>query len=107
MTMSASAGTDHSSRASPSDAVSPETPALATTTSWPRSFKAASSCSGKDSPGPTPYPAVRLSPKATTLTGSAAAPAKGASARTAATSWQPIRCAILKFSILGPYARNR
>ena len=47
ITASVPSGTDQSSRASPCDAVSPETPALAISTGMPLAFNSFSSTAGK------------------------------------------------------------
>src|SRR5690606_14370101 len=65
ITRSVSSGTDQSRRDKPPLVVSPETPALATVTSCPRSRRACSSRSVKPTPVSSWYPAMRLSPKPT------------------------------------------
>src|ERR1700677_547402 len=65
MTASVPCGTDQSSRASPSEAVSPETPASAMSTTMPWFVSAACSRGTKPSLSARPYPAVNESPSAT------------------------------------------
>ena len=69
MTPAVPSGTDQSTLAAPSLAVSPETPAFATVTSQPLARSAACNTAGKSVPGGRPKPAVRLSPSATTVAG--------------------------------------
>ena len=60
-------GTDQSSRARPPELVSPETPALATSTARPLALSACSSCTGNAALPRSWKPAVSESPSATTL----------------------------------------
>src|SRR5262249_25049632 len=62
-------GTDQSTRASPPVEVSPETPALTTSTLAPRVASARCSLAGKASAAPSPSPAVSESPSTTILSG--------------------------------------
>ena len=84
MTASVPAGTAQSRRASPPDAVSPETPALAISTARPLARSAISSLAGKAALPGRPTPEVSGSPRATMRTGRSAAAAGHATA-TAAT----------------------
>ena len=72
MTASVPSGTDQSRRASPPDAVSPETPALVISTARPLALSACSSLAGKAALAGKPSPAVRESPSATIRTGRSA-----------------------------------
>src|SRR5262249_22885273 len=67
MTARVPSGTDQSSRASPPEAVSPETPALAISTGSPLARSARSSRAGKAALAGRLKPAVSESPSATTL----------------------------------------
>src|SRR5499427_1983051 len=92
MTASVPSGIDQSRRASPLEAVSPETPALVTSTARPLALSACSSLAGKAWSAGSPRPAVSESPKATIRTcRSAAAAASGriatASASASANVW--------------------
>src|SRR5262245_27018717 len=73
ITASVPSGTDQSRRASPPEAVSPDTPALAISTAWPFAFNAASSRVGNAASRGSPKPAVSESPSATIFTGASAA----------------------------------
>src|ERR687887_244163 len=84
MTASVPSGTDQSTRASPPEAVSPETPALTTSTARPLALSARSSCAGKARSAGSPRPAVSESPKATIRTGRSAAGACTGSASASA-----------------------
>src|SRR5712692_4008606 len=68
ITASVPSGTDQSRRASPPAAVSPETPALTTSTARPLALSARSSFAGKAASPGSPRPAVSESPKATMRT---------------------------------------
>src|SRR5207302_238376 len=81
MTAAVPSGTDQSSRASPPDAVSPETPALTTSTAYPLALSAASSLAGKAALAGRPKPAVSESPSATIVTGGSAGAATAGAAR--------------------------
>src|SRR6266511_2244490 len=95
MTASVPGGTDQSRRASPPEAVSPETPALAISTARPLALSAVSSLAGKAALAGRPKPAVSESPRATIRTGRSAAAAGNpitaaatmAAARARATIW--------------------
>src|SRR5215467_2645284 len=84
MTASVPSGTDQSRRASPLAAVSPETPALATSTARPLALSACSSLAGKVSSARRPRPAVSESPKTTIRTGRSVAAAGARSATASA-----------------------
>src|SRR6266545_2041897 len=84
MTASVPSGTDQSRRASPPEAVSPDTPALMTSTARPLALSARSSCAGKARSTGSPRPAVSESPKATIRTGRSAAGARAGSASASA-----------------------
>src|SRR5256886_8882783 len=84
MTASVPSGTDQSRRASPPEAVSPDTPALMTSTARPLALSARSSCAGKARSTGSPRPAVSESPKATIRTGRSAAGARTGSASASA-----------------------
>ena len=89
MTASVPSGTDQSRRASPADAVSPETPALVISTAKPLALSACSSLAGKAASAGKPSPAVSESPSATIRTGRSAAgsvPASGPASASAATT---------------------
>src|SRR6266478_2297164 len=83
MTASVPSGTDQSRRASPPEAVSPDTPALVTSTARPLALRARSSFAGKAPSAGRPKPAVSESPNATIRTGRSAAAAAGARAGSA------------------------
>ena len=92
MTASVPSGTDQSRRARPPVAVSPETPAFATSTVSPLALSAFSSFTGKAASAGRPYPAVSESPSATIFTVRSAAPAgagvnQAANATISATIW--------------------
>src|SRR5215472_5031772 len=86
MTASVPSGTDQSRRASPLEAVSPETPALATSTARPLALSACSSLAGKVSSARRPRPAVSESPKTTIRTGRSVAAAADARIATASAN---------------------
>src|SRR6202049_242409 len=67
-------GTDQSSREAPSDAVSPDTPALTISTEMPFCRRACASLAGNVCSGARPRPAVSESPRATILSGRSEAP---------------------------------
>src|SRR5579883_913294 len=69
ITPSVPSGTDQSSRSRPPDAVSPDTPALLISTSSPLSFKAFCSRAGNAAGPGRPRPALKESPKTTSLIG--------------------------------------
>src|SRR5947209_8156561 len=79
ITASVPSGTDQSSRAAPSAAVLPDTPALTTSAEMPFRCRACASLAGKLCSAARPCPAVRESPKATILTGRSEAPSGGTS----------------------------
>src|SRR6185437_8142699 len=85
ITASVPCGTDQSSRASPSAAVSPDTPALAISAATPSAASAACSRGTKPSFAGRPRPAVSESPSATILTGVSAPAGCAAVAATKAT----------------------
>src|SRR5438128_2473050 len=91
MTASVPSGTDQSRRASPPEAVSPDTPAFVTSTARPLALSARSSLAGKAASAGRPKPAVSESPNATIRTGRSAAAATGALSASAvansATTW--------------------
>src|SRR5258708_36178806 len=80
ITASVPSGTDQSSRPSPPEAVSPETPAFAIVTLSPLAFSAFSSFAGSASGAERPSPALSESPKTTIRTGPSAAAALNAAA---------------------------
>src|SRR5438309_3531404 len=86
MTASVPSGTDQSRRASPLEAVSPETPALATSTARPLALSARSSLTEKVSSARRPRPAVSESPKTTIRTGRSFAAATDTRIATASPS---------------------
>src|SRR3989442_3820197 len=86
MTASVPSGIDQSRRASPLEAVSPETPALVTSTARPLALSACSSLAGKAWSAGSPRPAVSESPKATIRTGRSAAAAASGRIATASAS---------------------
>src|SRR6266436_8814892 len=86
MTASVPSGTDQSRRASPPEAVSPDTPALVTSTARPLALRARSSFAGKAPSAGRPKPAVSESPNATIRTGRSAAAAAGARAGSASAN---------------------
>src|SRR5438309_3946610 len=86
MTASVPSGTDQSRRASPLEAVSPETPALATSTARPLALSARSSLTEKVSSARRPRPAVSESPKTTIRTGRSFAAATDTRIATASAS---------------------
>src|SRR4051794_12299735 len=69
MTASVPSGTDQSSRSSPPDVVSPDTPALTISTFTPCSFRAFCKRTGNAASPGRPCPAVRESPRTTSLIG--------------------------------------
>src|ERR1700716_2814468 len=85
MAASVPSGTDQSRRASPPDAVSPETPALVISTAMPLPLSAFSSLAGKAAFAGSPNPAVSESPSAPIRTGRSA-PAAGPVSATASAS---------------------
>src|SRR6185437_10949912 len=93
ITASVPSGTDQSSRSSPPDAVSPETPALAIVAATPFALSAPASCAGKASWTGRPKPAEIESPSTTIFTGAsagaanAAGPQANVSSRSAAKRW--------------------
>src|SRR5213080_1777884 len=93
ITASVPSGTDQSRRASPPEAVSPDTPAFVTSTASPLALSARSSLAGKAASAGRPKPAVSESPNATIRTGRSAAAATGALSASAiaiansATTW--------------------
>src|SRR3954471_23735178 len=95
ITASVPSGTDQSSRARPPELVSPETPALATSTARPLALSARSSCTGNAALPRSWKPAVSESPSATTLMVRSAAPvvptrplkARPATTSAAASRW--------------------
>src|SRR5271169_3586510 len=87
ITASVPCGTDQSRRPSPPEAVSPDTPALATLTAMPLAFSACANLAGKAPSAGSPKPALSESPSTTIFTGrSSAARAPPASVKTAAAS---------------------
>src|SRR5271168_631755 len=96
ITASVPSGTDQSRRASPPEAVSPDTPALAISAAMPLAASARCSRTGNASSAARPYPAVRESPSATILIGCSEAGAAGSGlasnppANVTATSERPI-----------------
>src|SRR5262249_17360986 len=86
MTASVPSGTDQSRRASPLEAVSPETPALVISTARPLVLSACSSFAGKASSADRPRPAVREPPNTPIRTGRSAAAVAGAHIATASAS---------------------
>src|ERR1700730_55292 len=97
---SVSFGTDQSSRAAPSDAVSPDTPALTTSTTMPFCRRVCASLAGNVCSVGRPRPAVSESPKATILTGRSEAPSGRASIAT------PIRIAASQAIVNGDARAN-
>ena len=87
MTASVPSGTDQSSRSSPPDAVSPDTPALTIVTASVLAFSAAANRDGNAASAGSPNPALSESPNTTIFTGRSAASAHAhASTHTNATS---------------------
>src|SRR5438128_3232649 len=86
MTASVPSGTDQSRRASPLEAVSPETPALATSTARPLALSARATLTEEVSSARRPRPAVRESPKTTIRTGRSFAAATDTRIATASPS---------------------
>src|ERR1700733_6534764 len=86
ITASVSSGTDQSSRARASEAVSPETPALMTVAASPFAANAACSRATKPSLSGKPRPAVSESPSATILIGLAPVSASAGAIEAAKTS---------------------
>ena len=72
MTPSVPSGTDQSSRSRPPDEVSPDTPALIMSTAMPLACKAFCSLAGNASWAGRPRPALKESPRTTSLIGLAA-----------------------------------
>src|ERR1700684_2728333 len=105
MTASVPSGTDQSSRAIPSDAVLPETPALITSTASPLAMSAA--CKRGANPWLTgkPRPAVSESPKATIFTGRAGSACK-APVQNATASVAIAACAMWRRPLSYPYERR-
>src|ERR1700716_2447399 len=101
ITASVPSGTDQSRRASPPEAVSPETPALLTSTARRLARSAFSSFAGKVASAGRPKPAVSESPRATIRTGRSAALAGSAKASASATS-----AAVWTNALQPPYDRS-
>src|SRR6202050_1581214 len=105
MTNSVPLGTDQSSRATPSDAVLPETPALIISAALPLAASAACKRGAKPWLIGKPRPAVRESPSATIFTG-AAGPACKATVQNANASVAMAACATWRRPLSYPYERR-
>src|SRR5665647_2876151 len=105
ITASVPSGTDQSRRPSPPEAVSPDTPALATVAAMPLALSACASFSGNAASTGSPKPALKESPSTTIFTGlSAAKPRVGAQTQANVTSSASKSWTLAKFS---PYDGDR